>query len=70
MAGIQTDMNIEDYKALVQFLIEVKDLIRSEPVNEYDQLRVIDQAIDIAIEDDPDAAIEFVYDVVLGRLWP
>jgi hypothetical protein len=28
---------------------------------------VIDHAIDIAIEDNPDAAIEFIHDVVLGR---
>jgi hypothetical protein len=68
MAGTHTDMDIEDYEALVQFLIELKDLIRSEHVDEYDQLRVIDQAIDIAIEDSPNTAIEFVHDVVLGRL--
>jgi hypothetical protein len=67
MADPRTDMNIEDYEALAQFLIELKDLIRSEHVDEYDQLRLIDQAIDIAIEDSPDAAIEFVHDVVLGR---
>jgi hypothetical protein len=67
VAGIQTDMNIEDYEALVQFLIELKDLIRSRPVDEYDQLRVIDEAIDIAIEDNPNSAIEFVHHVVLAR---
>jgi hypothetical protein len=61
------DMNIEDYEALAQFLLELKDLIRSEPVEEYEHLRVIEEAIDIAIEDNPDAAIEFVHDVVLGR---
>jgi hypothetical protein len=33
----------------------------------YDQLRVLDQAIDTAIEDNRNAAIEFVHDVVLGR---
>jgi hypothetical protein len=67
MAATLTDMNIEDYEALAQFLIELKDLIRSEPAEAYDQLRLIDQAIDIAIEDNPDAAIEFIHDVVLGR---
>jgi hypothetical protein len=67
MAATHTDMNIEDYEALAQFLIELKDLIRSEPAEAYEQLRVIDHAIDIAIEDNPDAAIEFIHDVVLGR---
>jgi hypothetical protein len=68
MAATDTDMQIEDYEALVQFLIELTDLIRSEPAEAYDSLRVIDTAIDIAIEDNPHAAIEFVHDVVLGRI--
>jgi hypothetical protein len=69
MAATHTDLDIEDYGALAQFLIELKDLIRSEPAEAYDSLRVIDTAIDIAIEDNPHAAIEFVHDVVLGRIF-
>jgi hypothetical protein len=67
MAATHPDMNIEDYEALAQFLIELKDLIRSEHVDDHTRLRVIDHAIDIAIEDNPDAAIEFIHDVLLGR---
>jgi hypothetical protein len=67
MADPRTDMNIEDFEALAQFLIELKELIRSEHVDDHTQLRVIDHAIDIAIDDNPDAAIEFIHDVVLGR---
>jgi hypothetical protein len=70
MAGTRRDLDIEEYEALVQFLIELTDLIRSEHAYEYDQLRVIDQAIDIAIADNPDAAIAYVHDVVLGRVEP
>jgi hypothetical protein len=67
MASARTDLHMEEYEALVQFLIELTDLIRSEHAYEYDQLLVIDQAIDIAVEDSPDAAIAYVHDVVLGH---
>jgi hypothetical protein len=64
------DVGIEGYEQFVRFLDHLGDLIRVTHVDAYDQLRRIDEAIGFAIGDSPNAAIEFVHDVVLSRFQP
>jgi hypothetical protein len=64
------DVGIDGDEPFVRLLIHLRDLIRVTHVDAYDRLRRIDEAIGIAIGDGPNAAIEFVHDVVLGRFQP
>jgi hypothetical protein len=68
--GVEHQMDAEDFESVLQLLGDFKHLIRDARLGPDDKLSAIDQAIDEAIGDMPEAARDFVRDVMLGRLEP